>query len=102
MPCSRRNSAPATGTRESPPCRQHKPIAGDFWLGKPRSSSKALIHWQLEFISIRSKIMATEAKCPVAHGAIRAHTNRDWWPNQLNLQVLHQNSGLSNPMGEEF
>ena len=32
----------------------------------------------------------------------RAHTNRDWWPNQLNLQVLHQHSALSNPMGEEF
>ena len=31
-----------------------------------------------------------------------AHTNRDWWPNQLNLQVLHQHSTLSNPMGEAF
>ena len=30
------------------------------------------------------------------------HTNRDWWPNQLNLQVLHQHSALSNPMGEAF
>jgi len=35
-------------------------------------------------------------KCPVVH------TNRDWWPNQLNLQVLHQHSALSNPMGEAF
>jgi len=43
----------------------------------------------------------TESKCPVAHGT-RAHTNRDWWPNQLNLHVLHQNSTLSNPMGKEF
>ncbi|PYV79293.1 MAG: catalase/peroxidase HPI [Acidobacteria bacterium] len=43
----------------------------------------------------------TESKCPVAHGT-RAHTNRDWWPNQLNLHVLHQNSALSNPMGKEF
>ena len=39
--------------------------------------------------------------CPVAHGA-RARTNRDWWPNQLNLQVLHQHSSLSDPMGEAF
>ena len=31
-----------------------------------------------------------------------AHTNRDWWPNQLDLQILHQHSALSNPMGEEF
>jgi catalase-peroxidase len=39
-----------------------------------------------------------EAKCPFTG----ARTNRDWWPNQLNLQVLHQHSPLSNPMGEEF
>ena len=36
--------------------------------------------------------ISTEAKCPVAHGARRAHTNADWWPNQLSLKVLHQNS----------
>jgi catalase-peroxidase len=45
--------------------------------------------------------MATETKCPFAGGA-PAHTSRDWWPNQLDLQVLHQHSNLSNPMGEEF
>ena len=39
--------------------------------------------------------------CPVAHGTT-ARTIRDWWPNQLNLQVLHQHSNLSNPMGEAF
>ena len=39
-----------------------------------------------------------EAKCPFTG----ARANRDWWPNQLNLQVLHQHSPLSNPMGEEF
>ncbi|MFZ2178030.1 MAG: hypothetical protein WAW17_29205, partial [Rhodococcus sp. (in: high G+C Gram-positive bacteria)] len=32
----------------------------------------------------------------------RPRTTRDWWPNQLNLQVLHQHSPLSNPMGEAF
>jgi len=42
---------------------------------------------------------STESKCPFT-GA--THTNRDWWPNQLNLEVLHQHSSLSNPMGEEF
>lgn len=41
-------------------------------------------------------------KCPVMHGASSQHTNRDWWPNQLNLSVLHQHSALSNPMGEKF
>jgi catalase-peroxidase len=45
--------------------------------------------------------MATESKCPFT-GATPAHANRDWWPNQLNLQVLHQHSTLSNPMGEAF
>ncbi|HTS12027.1 MAG TPA: catalase/peroxidase HPI [Candidatus Limnocylindrales bacterium] len=45
--------------------------------------------------------MATETKCPFT-GATPVHTNREWWPNQLNLQVLHQNSNLSNPMGEKF
>src|SRR5438105_9718908 len=51
--------------------------------------------------------MTTESKCPVMNGAQgtqtpRARSNRDWWPNQLNLEILHQNSPLSNPMGEEF
>src|SRR5271157_548514 len=45
--------------------------------------------------------MTSESKCPFTGGA-PAHTNRDWWPNQLNLQVLHQHSALSNPMGEPF
>ncbi|TIU37427.1 MAG: catalase-peroxidase, partial [Mesorhizobium sp.] len=39
-------------------------------------------------------------KCPVAHGSAR--TNRDWWPNQLDLSVLHQQSNLSDPMDEDF
>ena len=45
---------------------------------------------------------STESKCPVAHGAHRAYTNADWWPNQLNLSVLHQHSSLSDPMGKGF
>src|SRR5437660_470984 len=48
--------------------------------------------------------MSTETKCPVTGGAHRhtAATNADWWPNQLNLRVLHQHSPLSDPMGKEF
>ena len=45
--------------------------------------------------------MADESKCPFA-GGTPAHTNRDWWPNQLDLQVLHQHSALSNPMDAAF
>ena len=40
-------------------------------------------------------------KCPVANTALH-RTNREWWPNQLNLQVLHQHSTASDPMGEAF
>ena len=48
--------------------------------------------------------LSPEAKCPVTGGARRraASTNADWWPNQLNLRMLHQHSPLSDPMGEEF
>jgi catalase-peroxidase len=51
--------------------------------------------------------MASEAQCPFSNGAIKhtsagAKGNRDWWPNQLNLGILHQNSSLSNPMEKEF
>jgi catalase-peroxidase len=45
--------------------------------------------------------MTSESKCPVTGGG-HVYTNRDWWPNQVDLQVLHQHSSLSNPMGEAF
>ena len=41
-------------------------------------------------------------KCPVVHTAAGLRSNRDWWPNQLNLKLLHQNSALSDPMGGAF
>ena len=49
----------------------------------------------------------TEAKCPVAHGVHRhtvagGPTNAGWWPEQLNLKILHQHSALSNPMAKGF
>ncbi len=46
--------------------------------------------------------MSSESKCPVAHGARKFQTNADWWPNQMNLKVLHQHSPLSDPMGKAF
>ncbi len=49
----------------------------------------------------QSKNTSPESKCPFSHGN-SAPTNRDWWPNQLNLNVLHQHSDLSDPMGKEF
>jgi catalase-peroxidase len=51
--------------------------------------------------------LSTESKCPVTgvarrHTAAGVTTNAAWWPNQLNLRILNQNSPLSDPMGEEF
>jgi catalase-peroxidase len=51
--------------------------------------------------------LSNEPKCPVSAGAHKpmaaaASTNADWWPNQLDLRVLHQHSSLSNPMGDDF
>src|SRR5215211_8593360 len=47
-----------------------------------------------------------EGKCPYSGAALkqspRGRRNRDWWPNQLNLGILHRHSPLSNPMGEGF
>ncbi|MEZ4832583.1 MAG: catalase/peroxidase HPI [Caldilineaceae bacterium] len=49
--------------------------------------------------------MTEESKCPFpghSNTSMSARSNRDWWPNQLNLRVLHQNSPQGDPMGEEF
>jgi catalase-peroxidase len=51
--------------------------------------------------------MAIESKCPVLggphrHTAVGATANQHWWPNQLNLKILHQNSAQSDPMGDDF
>jgi len=57
----------------------------------------------------KSKNTSSDAKCPVNHsgngnggGKSGRRTNRDWWPNHLQLELLHQHSNLSNPMDEEF
>jgi catalase-peroxidase len=46
--------------------------------------------------------MSSESKCPFTHSAGGGTSNRDWWPNELNLRILRQNSPLSDPMGESF
>jgi catalase-peroxidase len=55
----------------------------------------------------KESTLSNEAKCPVLNGTLRptvagARMNADWWPNQLNLKILAQQSPLSNPMGEDF
>lgn len=49
-----------------------------------------------------AKVDGKMGKCPVMHGGSPNTTNRDWWPNQLNVKVLHQNAPQSDPMGEAF
>jgi catalase-peroxidase len=46
--------------------------------------------------------MTTESQCPFHHAAGNGPSNRDWWPNQLNLKILHQHSEKPDPMGESF
>ena len=41
-------------------------------------------------------------KCPVMHTNLGVRSNRDWWPNQLNLKILHQNTPAESPMGKDF
>ncbi len=42
------------------------------------------------------------SKCPFNHTAGGGTSNRDWWPNQLKVELLHQHSSKSDPMGEDF
>src|SRR6202795_357035 len=72
------------------PTHMENTLASSSGTVSPESQSKG-----------QGKNQPTESKCPFNHGA-SAPTNRDWWPNQVDLQVLHQHSALSNPMGEEF
>ncbi len=51
---------------------------------------------------MNDKTESPAGKCPVMHGTAGGQANKDWWPNQLNLKLLSQNSALSDPMGPEF
>ena len=56
---------------------------------------------------MNTKDKSNTGKCPFSHGAVTSNkptatTNRNWWPNQLNLSILHQHDRKSNPMGEDF
>ncbi len=49
-----------------------------------------------------TKVAESAGKCPVMHSTAAARSNREWWPNQLNLKVLHQFAPATNPMGKSF
>jgi catalase-peroxidase len=57
-----------------------------------------------EYIIMRND---TEGNCPVMHGSLSSNSstgtsNKDWWPNQLNLNILHQHDSKSDPLDEDF
>jgi len=80
------------------PTHMENTLASSSGTVSPESQSKVQSKVQGK---VQGKDQPTESKCPFNHGA-SAPTNRDWWPNQVDLQVLHQHSNLSDPMGEEF
>ncbi|XWN34458.1 MAG: catalase/peroxidase HPI [Devosia sp.] len=49
-----------------------------------------------------NEAVSPEGLCPVMHTRFGARSNRDWWPNQLNVRILHQNSPAADPMGPDF
>ena len=55
---------------------------------------------------VGGNIMSGNGKCPVTglggHSAAKGTSNKEWWPNQLNLKVLHQNSSMINPLGDDY
>ena len=57
-----------------------------------------------EVLEKTMNVAAKVGKCPVAHGAtnMSMRQNRDWWPNQLNVSMLHQNSPAASPMDKDF
>ena len=55
-----------------------------------------------EFIKEQSKCPFTGVGTPPKHPTGKGQTNKDWWPNSLNLKILSQHSSMVNPMGEKF
>src|SRR5579863_9247378 len=91
MRCAR-DAAPSTPRRNGP-----ENPAADF---KPtRSNQTTSIQEKREMPSDHD---LSEGKCPFRHTVAGAPGNADWWPNQLNVRILRQNSPKSDPMGVEF
>jgi catalase-peroxidase len=69
-----------------------------------RSSSQFLTNSKEDqHMANQEQNVSTESQCPVSNGArLAGPTSADWWPNQVNLKILHQNSPLSDPMGQDF
>jgi hypothetical protein len=77
----------------------------DFFSGVERFAvtgltATAIVEALMPNYALGQQVRKEEAVCPFS-GQQRM-SNRDWWPNQLDLTVLHQNSSLSSPMGKDF
>ena len=71
----------------------------------PHYFQQTILVISIHRIRLEIQHMSSESKCPITGGsstAVGTRSNRDWWPNQLNLRILHQHSSLSDPMGESF
>jgi catalase-peroxidase len=77
------------------------------WLKLPENHFTALSMKESESSSagkcpVPHGEMTSTGGCPVAHGAVTVTGTMDWWPNSLNLEILHQHDTKTNPMGEDF
>ena len=106
------HSIRTAGPHGSHHCRQESYDGTSGQSQRPNPINLKILPLLIVALSISSyttgeEMMNDESKCPVTgmtHGsATRGGTsNEDWWPNQLNLDILHQNSAKGNPLGEDF
>ena len=100
-PLQRRGFHFTTPKRHYPYLRH---VANEYLFGRGEAE------WRIVDFQIRRKSdvshRGSESENPVIASPtpkrVRPRTNKDWWPNQLDLSILHQQSPLSNPMGEDF
>ena len=83
--------------------RTHFPGAVHEVRPRTRAAESVVAAWPATILFLKEKEnLSTEAKCPFLHTQAGAPGNAKWWPNQLNVKILNQNSPLSDPMGKEF
>src|SRR5579871_5698862 len=78
-----------------------------FGISKEKEHMEKEIAGTAAAVPNNEQSLSSGSKCPVMNGARRhtvagAPTNANWWPDQLNLKILHQHSPLSDPMDKEF
>src|SRR5260221_2076554 len=94
-PARKASTRSPTGSRRSPRLGSRMPGASKRRSKKTGTRSEG---------NMDAKTDEKAGKCPVVHGTtnVGMRSNKDWWPNQLNLRILRQNSPQSDPMGKDF